>query len=674
MKHNPLAHLSIRAKLIIAFMLLVLVPLSIGGTYGVYYSIKALEDSTLHYLEYEVSSKASDIEKFLKTVHNDVIYLSQSSGIKGFVDNRKAQSLKGSEGGIITLKEEYLAFSRTRPYYYQIRYIDEAGYEVIRVDSDEKSSVLMSTEKLQFKGDRYYFTEAMKYEKGQCYVSPMDLNIEWGKVEIPHKPVVRVATPVFDSTGKKRGIVIINIFASYLIQQMQMMNIVRGGSTYLVNKDGFYLSRLNSEATDQEFILGSTDGLGNDYSKEIVTRILSGKHGTVKDESRILSYAPIHTGDTILKDYWILVLEYPKVAIFASVSRLEFVYFVIGVISVLSSFVVGIWMARRLTRPILELHKGVEWIAHGDFDHRLSVRTGDEIESLSERFNNMVDALKDYREKMLKWNEELKTEVDKRTRELEFLHNEQQQMEKQLHQADKMASIGELSTGIAHEIGNPLAAIKTVIQAMEEDCPLKGQQRKYLTRILKEVDRLTAFIRTFSTFAHPSAKQPAICRVDMVLKDVLFLVGKEAIKQRITIDEVIDNDIPDVWIDPQQMQQILINLLLNAIQSMPQGGKIRIMAGYNGLSDKDFVNVSISDTGCGIPEQQIDKIFNPFFTTKATGTGLGLSIVHRIINEYNGKIIVSSIVGEGTTFHISLPLLSYISKIDSCKEASINSI
>ncbi|MBI5049086.1 MAG: HAMP domain-containing protein, partial [Deltaproteobacteria bacterium] len=602
-KDKTTSRFSIRAKLIIAFMLLVLVPLSIGGTYGVYYSIKALEDSTLHYLEYEVSSKASDIEKFLKTVHNDVIYLSQSSGIKGFVDNRKAQSLKGSEGEIITLKEEYLAFSRTRPYYYQIRYIDEVGYEVIRVDSDEKSSVLMSTEKLQFKGDRYYFTEAMKYEKGQCYVSPMDLNIEWGKVEIPHKPVVRVATPVFDSIGKKRGIVIINIFASYLIQQMQMMNIVRGGSTYLVNKDGFYLSRLNSEATDQEFILGSTDGLGNDYSKEIVTRILSGKHGTVKDASRILSYAPIHTGDTVLKDYWILVLEYPKVAIFAAVSRLEFVYFVIGVISIVSSFTVGIWMARRLTRPILELHKGVEWIAQGDFDHRLSVRTGDEIESLSERFNNMVDALKEYREKMLKWNEELKAEVEKRTQELEFLHNEQQQMEKQLHQADKMASIGELSTGIAHEIGNPLAAIKTVIQAMEEDCPLKGQQRKYLTRILKEVDRLTAFIRTFSSFAHPSAKQPAICRVDRVLKDVLFLVRKEAIKQRITIDEVIDNDIPDVWIDPQQMQQILINLLVNAIQSMPQGGKIRIMVGYNGLSDKNFVEVSISDTGCGIPER-----------------------------------------------------------------------
>ncbi len=393
-----------------------------------------------------------------------------------------------------------------------------------------------------------------------------------------------------------------------------------------------------------------------DFSKEAVTKVLSGKTGTVKEPYRIVSYAPIHTGDVISKDYWILVLEYPKAQIFASVSRLRMVYIVIGIISILSSVVVGIWMARRLTRPILELHKEVEWIAEGDFNHKLDIRTGDEIESLAERFNNMVDALKESREKILKWNEELKAEVEKRTRELELSHTEQQQMEKQLHQADKMASIGELSAGIAHEIGNPLASIKTVIQAMEDDSPLKGEQRKYLSRILKEVDRLAAFIRTFSNFAHPSIKQSSACRIDRVLKDVLFLVRKEAMKQGIIIDEVIGNDIPNVQIDPQQMQQIFINLLLNAIQAMPEGGSIRIEAGCNGAADKDFIKVSISDTGCGISQEQIDKIFNPFFTTKPNGTGLGLSIVQKIINECNGRITVSSAVGKGTTFNIFLPL------------------
>lgn len=665
MKDKSFFNLSIRAKLVIALLAIASVPLSIGGAYAVYYSIKALENTALHHLEHEVSSKASDIEKFLKTVHNDALYLSQSSGMRDFVGNVKSSRLRNM------LEEEYLAFSKSRPYYYQIRYINEKGNEVVRVDSDGKSSFITPSEKLQFKGDRYYFIDAMKYEKGECYVSPMDLNIEWGKVELPHKPVVRIATGVFDSKDKRQGIVIVNIFADYLIQQMQMMNIAKGGSTYLVNKDGFYLTRLNSQTLDKGFILGSTEGLDKDFSKDAAAKVLSGKTGTVKEPSMIVSYAPIHTGDVISKDYWILVLEYPKAQIFASVARLRFVYIVIGIISILSSVVVGVWMARRLTRPILELHKEVEWIAEGDFNHKLDITTGDEIEGLAERFNNMVDVLKESREKILKWNEELKAEVEKRTLELELSHSEQQQMEKQLHQADKMASIGELSAGIAHEIGNPLASIKTVIQAMEGDSPLKGEQRKYLNRILKEVDRLAAFIKTFSNFAHPSVKQSSACRVDRVLKDVLFLVRKEAMKQGIIIDEAIGNDNLNVQIDPQQMQQIFINLLLNAIQAMPEGGNIRIEAGCNGAADKDaetihemnsgqgsaqgFVKVSISDTGCGISQEQMDKIFNPFFTTKPNGTGLGLSIVQKIINECNGRITVSSAAGKGTTFNVFLP-------------------
>ncbi|MBI5287142.1 MAG: HAMP domain-containing protein [Deltaproteobacteria bacterium] len=649
-----LGHLSIRAKLVIALLILAFVPLSIGGTYGVYYSIKALEDTTLHHLEYEVSSKASDIEKFLKNVHNDVLYLSQSRGLKALVDYK-------GRGGFNALQdrtaEEYLAFSRMRPYYYQIRYIDEAGHEVVRVDSDGKTSWIVPVEKLQFKGDRYYFTDAMKYEKGQCYVSPMDLNIEWGQVEVPYRPVVRIATPVFDDAGKKQGIVIINIFASYLIQQMQMMNIARGGSTYLVNKEGLYLSRLNSQTKDA-FSLGSTEGLGKDYSRDVVSGVLKGEPGTIKDPSRIISFAPIHTGDSLSKDYWILLLEYPRVAIFAAVSRLEFVYIIIGLISILASIGVGIWMARRFTRPILELHKEAEWIAEGDFDHRLDIRTGDEIEELAERFNSMAERLKESRERILQWNEELKREVEKRAKELEISHNELLQMERQLYQADKMVSIGELSTGIAHEIGNPLASIKTVIQAMQGDCPLKGQQRKYLNRILHEVDRLTTFIRTFSAFAQPSVREPANCQVERVLKDVLFLIRKEATKNRITIDKVVERGIPDVRIGHQEMQQVFMNLLLNAIQAMPDGGRIRIEAGYNGMSDSPAcagVKVSISDTGCGIPTEDMERIFNPFFTTKPTGTGLGLSIVHRIISEYNGRITVSSRVGEGTTFEVLLP-------------------
>jgi len=770
MENKPYRSFSIRAKLIIALLLLAFVPLSIGGTYGVYYSIWSLEETTLKHLEQEVFSKSGEIERFIQTVHKDVLYLSESIGVKDLVDSGEYRGTGGFGNFQERVRKEFMAFSKTHPYYYQIRFIDEKGYEVVRVDSDGRSSSSVPSRMLQFKGDRYYFTEAMKYREGLCYVSPMDLNIEWGKVELPHRPVVRVATPVVDSSGKKRGIVIINIFGSYFVEQVKMMNIAKGGVISLVNRDGYYLSRLSSN--EGSFLLNSLVGPRKDYPEEIVGKILSGRAGTISARSRILSYAPIPTGDQLSKDFWILVEEYPKSLIFAPLLRLQMVYLILGAISILVSIAVGIWLARRLTRPILELYRGVDCIANEDFAHRINIRTGDEIEGLSERVNNMAERLNEAREKILRWNEELKEEVRKRTIELELSHNDlmvernklesilmsaqegivvadegdriimvnpaaeailglkeqemigqnifsfhndlapsasklqlskslviirmiekvvgitlshimmvdkrigsimvmrditekeklieaQRQMEKQLYQADKMASVGELSVGIAHEIGNPLAAIKTVIQAMDEVCPLKGPQRKYMTRIIKEVDRLTAFIRTFSSFAHPSTQQPQTCQIESVLSDVLFLIQKEAVKQGIVIKEAVKPDIPHVRIDPRQMQQVFINLLLNSIQAMHEGGEIKIAVDCDHENEKggDSVKISISDTGCGISQEHMDKIYNPFFTTKPTGTGLGLSIVHRIITEHNGIIKVSSVVGKGTTFDISLPLL-----------------
>ncbi len=773
---------TIRGKLIIALILLAFVPLSIGGTYGVHYSLKSLEDTTLQHLEYEVLSKAKDIEKFLLTVHKDVLYLSQSRGLTELIDSGESRGSPGFNNYLDQMEREFMAFSRSRPFYFQIRYIDERGYEVARIDSDGRSSSIMPKASLQFKGDRYYFKEALRYEKGLCYVSPMDLNVEWGKIEIPPKPVVRVGTPVLDSTGKKRGIVIINIFGNYFIEQVETMNITGRGITSLVNREGIYLSRLSSgQGGVTPFVLNSLEGLSKDYSADVSAKILRGKADTSSDRSRIISFAPISIGDLLSKDYWIIIQEYPKSLIFAPLFRLQIIYIFIGIVSILASIIVGIWLARRLTRPILELCKGADRISNEDFDHRLDIYTGDEIEGLAGRFNHMAERLKEARDRILKWNDELKEEVKKRTLEIELSHNElmaernklesilicaregiivadandrimmvnpaseailgmnksdilgmnlsschkdlvqvmadmknqkkplsiattkfgenivavtlsplimgdkrigsmmvmrditererlieiQRQMEKQLHQADKMASVGELSIGIAHEIGNPLAAIKTVIQAMEEVCPLRGRQRKYLTRIIKEVDRLTAFIRTFSSFAHPSTQRSLTCQIERVLKDVLFLIQKEALQHGVTMEVVIEEGIQDVKIDPQQMQQVFINLLLNSIQAMPEGGSIKIEIGYDyAEGGRELVKIAISDTGCGIPEEYLDNIYNPFFTTKPTGTGLGLSIVHRIISEHNGRITVLSAVGRGTTFTIFLPLSQPLPSVD----------
>jgi len=774
----------IKAKLIAIFFILAILPITIAGIYGIYYSAYTLEDTTLRHLEYELSSKAKDIEKFLRTIHRDVLFLSQTVVMRDMVDLPPNASIGGSKEVRDSkefqrlrerLERAALIISQTRPYYYQIRYIDENGHEVVRVDSDGDKSTVVPSDKLQNKGDRYYFTETMKYPNDQCYVSPMDLNVERGEIELPHKPVVRVATPVFDSPGSKKGIVIINLYASYLIQQMQSLNIAKGGTTFLVNKDGFYLSHLNSQESDSKYFgLGSTKGLSKDYSIDIVNQILSGKPGTIRNKTEISSYIPIFTGDNISKEFWVLAISYPKKAIFAPVFRMEVVFLIIGFFTLFAAIIVGILMARRVTKPILELHKGVEWIASGDFEHTLNIRTGDEIEELAVHFNKMTLRLKDYRARTMNWNEFLQEEVRKRTRELEVEKNklenilmcatdgiivadegdriiilnpaaesilgvkgvgmlgkdifschkdlekvrqytsresagipqtftttigsrtlevsvavinyegekfgsmmvmrditerqklmeERMTMERQLFHADKLVSLGELSAGVAHEIGNPLAAIKTVIQAMDEEMPFMGEQKKYMKRILREVDRLTLFLKTFSAFAHHGTTQSAKCRVEQVLKDVIFLIRNEAQKHDIRIDYTAAKDIPEVVMDSDQLKQVFMNLFLNAIQAIQDGGKIAVS--ITRLYGRG-IKVSVSDTGPGIPQEIIVKIFDPFFTTKQSGTGLGLSIVHRIIKENNGDIKVMSEVGRGTTFDVILPVVNNELRVEEFK-------
>lgn len=755
----------IKTKFILTYLILAAIPLLLASIYGVYYAVQILEDATLHHLTYELSSKASDIEKFLKNIHNDISFLRSSNAVSELVDYTGPKGSAGFDRLRKKVEAEAVAFSKNRPYYFQVRYINEKGYEVMRVDSDGSNPRVVPVKKLQYKGDRYYFKDAMKYPVDECYVSPMDLNVEGSEVQVPHTPVVRFAIPVFDSGGRNRGIYIINLYANFLFKQAQELNISKGGATFLVNKQGFYLSQPSKGSERSAPAVYSTESLGKDYSVDAVSGILSGKAGTVKTADFIISFNPILTGDRVSREYWVLALVYPKESIFAPIRNLEIIFVVIGISAVLAASLMGLWMARRFTEPILKLHDGVEWIARGNFDRKLDlIRTNDEVEQLSKRFNDMADALRASKKKMDEWNEELKKEVDSRTRELNMEKNkieniimsakegiivtdnegrviilnpaaesilgvvknemlwkkvsqcreipekirkfleedpsvlrnpvitnaeskileitlvplsyegekfgsrlvirditerhklieERMTIEKQLFHADKLVSLGELSAGIAHEIGNPLAAIKTVIQAMNEEKPFTGAQKKYMKRILNEVDRLASFLKTFSVYANPLVNQTAKSRVDFVLREVLLLIKNEALKHDVVINYSISKYMPHIALDSDQLKQVFINIFINAIQAMPEGGAITVTASSVD-SKESAVAIAISDTGPGIPGEIIANIFDPFFTTKPTGTGLGLSIVHRIINEHNGEIKVSSTPGKGTTFEVILP-------------------
>jgi len=233
-------------------------------------------------------------------------------------------------------------------------------------------------------------------------------------------------------------------------------------------------------------------------------------------------------------------------------------------------------------------------------------------------------------------------------------------MQEEILRMDRLASLGEISSGIAHEIRNPLAAIKTTAQAMEEELEKDDPQREFLIRIVKEIDRLDSMLRTFFSFAKPRRPMPTRCDIRDVVREVLLLLNKDINNNMIEVMEKYPDNLPAVNADFNQMQQVFLNLFLNSINFKDPNRKntIFITAWVKTQKKTNVLEISVADTGIGIDEEHLDKIFDPFFTTRARGTGLGLSITYRIIQRHGGTISVKSVVGEGTTFNIRLPAVS----------------
>ena len=255
--------------------------------------------------------------------------------------------------------------------------------------------------------------------------------------------------------------------------------------------------------------------------------------------------------------------------------------------------------------------------------------------------------------------EELKTfssELEDRVRKASARLEETQ---RQLFQSEKLAALGKLSAGIAHEIRNPLTSIKILIHSLADEMATEASREKDLAVIEAAIGQVNNIIKQFLDFARPRPPSPEPMDVRAVLEETLALLVYEMDAQRVSLERNYGPDLPPVPMDREQMKQVFLNLLLNAIQAMEGGGSVRIHTrlkpqGADGKSR--FAEIAIRDTGPGMPPEIRDKIFEPFFSTKEEGIGLGLPIAQRIVEEHGGEIRVESRPGEGTTFTVLLPV------------------
>ena len=233
-------------------------------------------------------------------------------------------------------------------------------------------------------------------------------------------------------------------------------------------------------------------------------------------------------------------------------------------------------------------------------------------------------------------------------------------IQEEILRMDRLVSLGKLASGIAHELRNPLAGIKTTAQALCEEMSFDDSKREYLNRITKEIDRLNELLKTFFSFAKPQKLNLASCHIKEIVNEIIPFLIKEIADKGIRFVEAYHPQLPKIRVDKNQMHQVFLNLFLNAIQAMPQGGELKIQVhplvsnGPDGTVQR-WIRILISDTGKGIPANLLNKIFDPFFTTKPKGIGLGLSIAYQIIKKHEGTIQVQSEWEKGTTFDIRLP-------------------
>jgi two-component system NtrC family sensor kinase len=330
----------------------------------------------------------------------------------------------------------------------------------------------------------------------------------------------------------------------------------------------------------------------------------------------------------------------------SSRNRVILLFFAIATAGFLFITIVTDYMVRQITRPIGEMVRATHSIAAGRFGQDVGVSSADEVGQLAQSFNTMLASLRQMRGDLEEWGSTLEDKVAQRTDELIA-------MQHRVAQSERLASLGMLAAGVAHEINNPLGGILSLTALALEDMPEKDPARENLEEVIRQSERCKDIVRGLLAFSRQQEAGSERVDVRQVLNETLALVSKQAFFFNIDLVKKCERDQPSVTADRSQLQQVFMNIIMNAVQAMGERGTLTVETrGADG-----FVETRISDTGKGIPAEDIDRIFDPFYSTKADGegTGLGLSIAYGIVTKDRGHISVESELGKGTTFIIRLP-------------------
>ncbi len=313
-------------------------------------------------------------------------------------------------------------------------------------------------------------------------------------------------------------------------------------------------------------------------------------------------------------------------------NRTLLIFFAITLSGMIVAFIVSYVLANNLLKPINHLVFASKQLAQGDLTHKVKIESKDEIGELAKTFNFMVESLKERDEKLKK-------------------HAQERIME-----SERLAIIGQLAAGVAHELNNPLGGILVYSHLLLENLTENDPQRENLEKIVHQASRCKEIVKGLLDFSRQSEPRMDKTNINTLVNRTLSLIENQAVFQNIEIHKNLSSSLPEVMIDAGQIQQVMINMLFNAAEAIQNSGSITIETGMQ--KDGTHMFIKVADTGCGIAEEDLKHLFEPFFTTKEAGEGigLGLSICYGIIERHKGKIKVQTEKEKGTTFTVILPV------------------
>jgi two-component system, NtrC family, sensor kinase len=469
--------------------------------------------------------------------------------------------------------------------------------------------------------------------------TPMAMPSETEITQLTAGMMLCSAVPVFDSNGKPAGVLRAGIL---LNRNYDLVDQVKNTVFHAEQYKG---KPLGTATIFQNDVRISTNVLREDGSRAIGSRVSAEvydyvlrQQGTWVDRAWVVNdwyiaaYAPIFdTEDRTIGMLYVGVVE----GKFRDVTWNTLTIF--GLLTfgglLIATFIA--WkLADSISRPVRSLDFASSAIAQGDFSHALTVQSKDEIGSLTQSFNIMARSLH---------------ERDERLKELTHL---------QLTRSEHLASIGRLAAGVAHEINNPLTGVLTFAYMLLKNAPEKSQEKKDIETIIAATTRCKEIIQGLLNFSRQNEPEKKLSDLNQVLGKALDLIRNQAHLNRIHIIEEMDSDLPLVFLDPNQIQEVAVNLMVNAMDAMPEGGKLYVCSRAYDEEGTPWAELKISDTGCGISDENLERIFDPFFTTKqaGTGTGLGLAVSYGIIAKHSGQINVSSEASQGAAVTVRLPI------------------